>query len=51
MTIAALVDILAQPSPTHAAAIEDMGEGPLDQFAAPAHRLAPIPDLNRARLA
>jgi hypothetical protein len=39
----ALVDILAsaQPSPTRAAAIEDMGEGPLDQFAAPAHRRAP----------
>jgi hypothetical protein len=37
------VDILAsaQPSPTHTAAIEDMGEGPLDQFAAPAHRRAP----------
>src|ERR1700755_2782461 len=39
----ALVDVLAsaQPGAPHAAAIEDMGEGPLDQLAAPAHRLAP----------
>src|SRR5208337_1045948 len=41
----ALVDILAsaQPGAAHAAAIEDMGEAALDQFAAPAHRLAPDP--------
>ena len=39
----ALVELLpsAQPGSTHAAAIEDMGKGPLDQLAAPAHRLAP----------
>src|SRR5580693_500660 len=38
----ALVDVLAsaQPGALHAA-IEDMGEGPLNQLAAPAHRLAP----------
>src|SRR5208283_2720150 len=41
----AFVDVLAsaQPCATHAAAIEDMGEGPLVQFAAPAHRLATGP--------
>jgi hypothetical protein len=39
----ALGDVLAsaQPGPSHAAAIEDMGEGPLDQFAAPSHGLSP----------
>ena len=39
----ALVEVLpsAQPCSTHAAAIEDMGEGALDHFSAPAHRLAP----------
>jgi hypothetical protein len=49
----ALVDVLAsaQPRPSHAAPIEDVGEGALDQFAAPTHGLAPIPDFNRARLA
>ena len=38
-----LVEVLpsAQPCSTHAAAIEDMGEGALDHFSAPAHRLAP----------
>ena len=41
----ALVDVLpsTQKSPSHAAAIEDMGEGPLDPFAAPAHGFAPDP--------
>src|SRR5271169_448203 len=41
----ALVDVLAsaQPRPAHAAAIEDLGEAALDQFAASAHRLAPDP--------
>jgi len=40
-----LVDVLAsaQPCPTHAAAIEDMGEGTLDQFGSSAHGLAPDP--------
>jgi hypothetical protein len=31
----------AQPCSTHAAAIEDMGKGPLDHFSASAHDLAP----------
>ena len=41
----ALVQVFAsaQPSPSHPAAIEDMGEGTLDQFAAPSHRLSPDP--------
>src|ERR1700723_956418 len=40
-----LVHVLAsaQPRPSHAAAIEDMGERTLDQFAAPAHGLSPDP--------
>ena len=40
-----LVDVLAsaQPCPTHAAAIEDMDEGTLDQFTSSAHGLAPDP--------
>ena len=39
----ALVEVFpsAQPGAAHAAAIEDMGEGALDQLAAPAHGLAP----------
>ena len=40
----ALVEVLqfrAAGASTHAAAIEDMGEGGLDHFSAPAHRLAP----------
>ena len=39
----ALVEVLpsAQPGAAHAAAIEDMSEGPLDHFSAPAHGLAP----------
>ena len=39
----ALVEVFpsAQPGAAQAAAIEDMGEGALDQFAAPAHGLAP----------
>src|ERR1700693_5569840 len=39
----ALVEVLppAQPGAAPAAAIEDMGEGALDQLAAPAHGLAP----------
>ena len=39
----ALVEVFpsAQPSPSHAAAIEDMGEGAFDHLAAPAHGLAP----------
>ena len=39
----ALVEVLpsAQPGAAHAAAIEDMSEGALDQLAAPAHGLAP----------
>ena len=50
----ALVDVLpsAEPRPSHAAAIEDMGEGALDQFAAPAYTYRAQPaDFNRARLA
>src|ERR1700683_2667757 len=43
MNQVALVEVLppAQPGAAHAAAIEDMGEGALDQLAAPAHGLAP----------
>ncbi len=39
----ALVEVRpsAQPCSTHAAAIEDMGEGPLDHFSPSAHGLAP----------
>jgi hypothetical protein len=33
----------AQPRPPHAAAIEDMSEGTLDEFAAPTHGLSPNP--------
>src|SRR4051794_24077637 len=37
----ALVNIVApaQPGPAHAASVEIMGEGPLDDFRAPSHRL------------
>jgi hypothetical protein len=41
----------AQSSAPLAAAIEDVGEGALDQLAAPAHGFAPDPGFNRARLA
>ena len=42
-SLAQMVSIPRQdrPGAAHAAAIEDMGEGALDQLAAPAHRLAP----------
>src|SRR6516162_10190783 len=45
MNQVALVNVLAsaQPGAAHAAAIEDMGEAALDQFAAPAHGLATDP--------
>src|SRR3954451_1655065 len=41
----ALVDIFtsAQPGPAHAASIEIMGEGPLDDFRPPSHRLLAKP--------
>src|SRR3954447_20439611 len=41
----ALVDIFAsaQPSPAHAAAVEIMGEGSLDDFGPPPHRLLTNP--------
>jgi hypothetical protein len=41
----ALVDIFAsaQPGPAHAASVEIMGEGPLDDFRPPPHRLLADP--------
>jgi hypothetical protein len=49
--IPATLSFHGQPSPSHAAGIADMSDGPLDEFAAPAQGLSPDPGFQPRPLA